>query len=316
MDTQHMGDGPNLVRGGPPRGSGASVKRRILGLAALLCLFADLVGCIQPTLRTIPATPQIRALEQEMFERVNETRRLNKLPLFVYDESLADIARSHSLDMRDHDFFAHESPSTGTIDDRLRISRYDFVTARENLAYDVDIPDAHKHLMGSPGHRENLLSQDVTHIGVGVVKQTRAGYQDAIFVTEVFSAPYTPMTASQADDAITDLFHARRSDLRLGKLVRDPILDEVLDDLIGDVGGDIGDATLQRLGTTMMKRLQDARFQTSGLDLIAQQFTTTERFVQPDDLNDANTQSFGLATRARTDHGTKIVLVLIAFSMR
>jgi len=124
------------------------------------------------------------------------------------------------------------------------------------------------------------------------------------------------MTASQADDAITDLFHARRSDLRLGKLVRDPILDEVLDDLIGDVGGDIGDATLQRLGTTMMKRLQDARFQTSGLDLIAQQFTTMERFVQPDDLNDANTQSFGLATRARTDHGTKIVLVLIAFSMR
>lgn len=251
-----------------------------------------------------------------MFEQVNETRRLNRLPLFQYDDTLADIARSHSLDMREDDFFAHESPNTGTLEDRLRISRYNFTTARENLAYDVDIPDAHKHLMESPGHRANLLSNDVTHIGIGVVQQSRVGYQDAIFVTEVFATPYSPMSASQADAAITQSFRTRRGELGHEELARDPVLDEILDDLIGDIGGSIDDATLQRVGADLMKQLERARYQTAGINLVAQQFTTMNGFVYPDNLNDPRTRAFGLATRARTDQGAKVVLALIAFSLR
>src|SRR5579871_6683225 len=81
-----------------------------------------------------PTTPEILAMEHDMFERLNRDRAAGGLPPLAYDDDLAAIGRAHSTDMRDHHFFAHESPTTGKLEDRLDRAGYLAIVGRENLA--------------------------------------------------------------------------------------------------------------------------------------------------------------------------------------
>ena len=42
--------------------------------------------------------------------------------------------------------------------------------AGENLAGNQSVEKAHEALMASPGHRQNILNPNYTHIGIGIVK--------------------------------------------------------------------------------------------------------------------------------------------------
>src|SRR5689334_887345 len=95
--------------------------------ALLLSLAVALAACTDPTTAaefgsarpTVAATPDVARLEQTMWARLNRDRAARGLPALAWDPHLADIARAHSLDMLQHDFFAHESPTTGVLEDRL-----------------------------------------------------------------------------------------------------------------------------------------------------------------------------------------------------
>ena len=50
-----------------------------------------------------------------------------------------------------------------------------FLVAGENLALAPSTTIAHRGLMGSPGHRANILSEDFGHIGIGVIRNGLAG---------------------------------------------------------------------------------------------------------------------------------------------
>ncbi|HVF85077.1 MAG TPA: CAP domain-containing protein, partial [Abditibacteriaceae bacterium] len=54
---------------------------------------------------------QLAAFERDMALLVNAARADAGLPSLVYDESLAQVARAHSLEMRNRNYFAHESPT-------------------------------------------------------------------------------------------------------------------------------------------------------------------------------------------------------------
>lgn len=58
--------------------------------------------------------------EKQVFELVNQDRARAGLRPLQLDPRLSDVARGHSVDMRDHDFFGHVSPTTGNADDRLK----------------------------------------------------------------------------------------------------------------------------------------------------------------------------------------------------
>ena len=104
-----------------------------------------------------------------MFERLNRDRaRKGRAPLH-WDPRLSEVARHHSADMRDHGFFEHESPSTGSVDNRLDAAGYPFLTARENLSEAPDVEQSEDALLESPHHYENIMAEDVTHVGVGIV---------------------------------------------------------------------------------------------------------------------------------------------------
>jgi len=142
--------------------------------------------------------PSVQRLEMHMANLVNAARESQQLPRLILDRKLAGIARGHSAEMCGLDYCAHESPTPGLETFELRYQIGFDETPRfiaENVAHTASserrrlslslIDQAHEGLMNSPGHRANILSPDVTHLGIGVV----ANANGDIWVTQMFSQP-------------------------------------------------------------------------------------------------------------------------------
>jgi uncharacterized protein YkwD len=149
-----------------------------------------------------------RRLEQETLEmlihqRINGVRAEHSLSKLHFDADLQEIARYHSSDMVQNDYFAHTSPSGETMSDRYDRFNYDcrastgsdtYATGGENIAYIPyqtsvsddgeteyyatmgELADAFvEGWMESPGHRENILRSYWDDEGIGVTITERGG---------------------------------------------------------------------------------------------------------------------------------------------
>jgi uncharacterized protein YkwD len=82
-------------------------------------------------------------------------------------------------------YFGHQSPVAGSPFDRLAAAKIPYSRAGENLAYAHSVAIAHRGLMESQGHRENILRPEFTRIAIGVVA---AGAYGRMF-TQLFLTP-------------------------------------------------------------------------------------------------------------------------------
>jgi uncharacterized protein YkwD len=103
------------------------------------------------------------------FAYLNEARRIRGLEELVWDAAAADVARAHSRDMLENGFVGHHSPTTGDIADRFEAAGIVSTVIRENVARGYGPKGIHESLMRSPGHRVNIVAEDVTHVGIGIV---------------------------------------------------------------------------------------------------------------------------------------------------
>ncbi|MDF4730304.1 CAP domain-containing protein, partial [Vibrio parahaemolyticus] len=93
----------------------------------------------------------------------------HNLPLLAWDQQTADVAIGHSKDMKDNNYFSHDSPTLGTLGDRLQRGKVGFQLAGENIAAQhSDGVAALQGWLNSEGHRKNLLNEQFTGLGVGV----------------------------------------------------------------------------------------------------------------------------------------------------
>jgi uncharacterized membrane protein required for colicin V production len=123
--------------------------------------------------------------ERQMLELLNEERTAAGVRALIWDDRLLPVARQHSEEMFRLKYFAHQSPVSGTPFDRIKAAGFTYSRAGENLAYAQSVSVAHRGLMQSPGHRENILRPEFTHIAIGVVS---AGPYGRMF-TQVFVTP-------------------------------------------------------------------------------------------------------------------------------
>jgi uncharacterized protein YkwD len=113
-----------------------------------------------------PADP---SLEGQVLALVNVQRAAAGCGALTADPALAGLARAHSADMRDRNFFDHVNPDG--LDPFERGSRAGVVVHAENIAYGQPDPAAVMDAwMNSAGHRANILNCDLTRLGVGVVE--------------------------------------------------------------------------------------------------------------------------------------------------
>jgi uncharacterized protein YkwD len=161
--------------------------------------------------------------EPAMLKLLNADRARASLPPLAWDAQLATVARAHSADMNAHGFFGHVSPTTGTTGDRARKAGIDATLILENVARAFSAGEAERGLMNSPGHRANILSREVTRVGIGIVADETA---HELLVTQLYARPPEKFGAHTADELRRAVDELRRAQ-RLRALDRDATLDEL-----------------------------------------------------------------------------------------
>jgi len=129
--------------------------------------------------------------EQEIVRLVNIERQKVSVPALKWNSKAADVAYSHSLDMANRQYFAHQSPEGQSVGDRLKKTNVLYTVAAEDLSFfDNLAPDtniAQKSVQGwmnSPGHRAPILDSDklFSDAGVGVVCIEKTCYVTLVFI--------------------------------------------------------------------------------------------------------------------------------------
>ncbi len=108
-------------------------------------------------------------LARRLYELANEVRAEAGLARLQWSEEAARVASSHSEDMVEHRYVGHISPRSGSAIERFAGAQLRGAVIRENVARGYGPHEIHRSLMDSPSHRANILADDVTHLGIGVV---------------------------------------------------------------------------------------------------------------------------------------------------
>lgn len=159
-----------------------------------------IVKNIQDSVSPPPPTIDQQTLERRVHELINQQRRANGLSSLSFDSSLASIARKHSADMAQNNYFSHYNLqgldptgrgardgyscyknygsyyTTGIAENIMQNNLYDWSTQEEIAQSTVS------GWMGSSGHRKNILTSTYDREGIGVAIAS----DDKVYITEDF----------------------------------------------------------------------------------------------------------------------------------
>lgn len=244
-----------------------------------------------------------------MFDRLNRDRAERGLSKLDFDPRLSDVARHHSADMRDHGFFEHVSPSSGSVDHRLDAAGYLFLTARENISEAPDVESSQDALLDSPPHYENIMATDISHVGIGIVQ---GGVVDPrnLTVTQVFATPLVPESPERAERRISERIQRERDRARLPPARREAKLAELARGHLEHLDAAGSEDSVQRAGDAIAQALDGK--QAARLSISAQVVPSSAQLGLPEGLVTARSCSFGLAARrVRADRGRPALQVLL-----
>ncbi|MDY6793681.1 MAG: DUF5719 family protein [Actinomycetota bacterium] len=147
--------------------------------------------------------------ETRMLQLVNEARNNIGLPSLFIEQQLVDFARSYSSEMIQYDFFAHVSPVSGDLQQRIAARGINgWQLAGENIAKAPNVEVAFNALMESPTHRENILRAEFNCLGIGIVQGSDALYisQEFMQFSNIPSSADVPITPEPESASSPDSF--------------------------------------------------------------------------------------------------------------
>lgn len=110
-------------------------------------------------------------MEKQIFDLSNIYRHRFGVGSLKADKEVQEVAYLHSKDMQDNEYFSHYAEDGSGLKERLQEKNIYYMTAGENIAAQhTDAPAAMEGWLNSEGHREALLNEEYTHIGVGVYR--------------------------------------------------------------------------------------------------------------------------------------------------
>ena len=110
--------------------------------------------------------------QRQILDLTNIIRNRFELAPLEYDENISAVAFKHSEDMMINEYFDHVSPDDKDVGDRLKEGGVSYYTAGENIAAQyTDGIAAVEGWLNSKGHRDIMLNEDFTRLGVGVYKK-------------------------------------------------------------------------------------------------------------------------------------------------
>lgn len=246
-----------------------------------------------------------------MAERLNRDRAAHGLPPLKYDEELANIGRSHSTDMRDHSFFDHVSPTLGNLENRVDRAGYGNLVARENLAEGPDVDSAEDSLLASPHHYENIMSTDITHVGVGLVK---GGVRDPrnLTITQVFAHPTRNESAEAVKSAVQAAIRKARQEKSLPEATLNAKLSAYAEEYLSSSLSNADDPDVKAIGIAISKRLTKEPLRgVQGISVGGQVMVDSSQFQTPSGLLRPGPRQYGIAVGQAHPAGKRAVLKIL-----
>jgi Cysteine-rich secretory protein family len=142
--------------------------------------------------------------ERALFDSANRERAARSLPLLKWDENLAKAARKHAELMAEQYLLLHQLPGEPDLPTRARAVGAGFSRITENIAMAEYAGSLHDGWMRSPGHRANILDDEVNAVGIAVVE---GGEQ--LFAVEDFSQAVALLSLEQQEREVKRLISAR-----------------------------------------------------------------------------------------------------------
>ena len=172
---------------------------RFLYIYAVSLVFLKLA--VIPFFACFPFTKIFADLTQtSLFNITNETRVEMGLNSLAENIELDEAALLKAKDIIENDYFSHTSPSGLSPWYWFQQTGYSFKYAGENLAIGfLDSEEVNQAWLDSPSHRENLLNEDYTEMGLAVLTGDYQG-QETTVVVQMFG---TPKGTTIVENAVT-----------------------------------------------------------------------------------------------------------------
>lgn len=136
-------------------------------------------------------------------EQTNSERAKQGLSPLTVSSTLNQAAAAKANHMFTHDYWAHIAPDGTTPWVFIKGAGYGYSVAGENLARDFDTTGSMINAwMESPTHKDNIVNNKYTQIGVAVVNGTLEGVETTL-VVQMFGKPATAV-AQTSDVGTTD----------------------------------------------------------------------------------------------------------------
>lgn len=145
------------------------------------------IGPVPVAADTAITPAAVRALEKDAFQLINSERALAGLTPLKWSDKVADVARLHSNNMADYNFFSHKGLDGMMVDERAAQLKMGAWTAiGENIAfmkgYENPVGVAVEKWLQSPSHKKNLLDPTWTETAIGLAVTPDGKY----YFTQVF----------------------------------------------------------------------------------------------------------------------------------
>lgn len=113
---------------------------------------------------------------EAILKLVNQERKKAGVPALTLSDKLTNIAYTKAKDMADKNYFSHQSPTYGSPFDMLKQFGVSYSYAGENIAAgQKSAEEVMNSWMNSSGHRQNILNENYTQLGVGFYRGGQYG---------------------------------------------------------------------------------------------------------------------------------------------
>lgn len=146
------------------------------------------------------AQQKIPSTEKVLFDSLNRERTARGLPALKWDERLARAARKHAEVMAEENIIQHQLPGEANLVTRAQNEGVGFSHITENIGKAVYAGEFHDGWMQSPGHRANILDENIDSVGIAVVEGG-----ELLFGAEDFARTSAPLTLREQEKQIRQL---------------------------------------------------------------------------------------------------------------
>ena len=154
--------------------------------------------------------------EQQLLDSANADRVRTGLAPLKLDEGLVKAARAHAAAMAAQEQISHQFPGEPSLTQRITaVSNLHLDREGENVAMATTADDAHRALMASPPHRDNLLNPNFNVAGIGVYRRN-----NRIYVAQDFGDSLPSYSVQQAQELVEASIEQLRAQANMPKLER------------------------------------------------------------------------------------------------